>query len=130
MRRAHFRGPGGIAELQVVGRLLQVGVVRPGLQQQHRAVGVLGQPGGEGAPAGTCAYDDDVVFHCVLRLQKVDSRESGSDGTELIRHGLSLRQAAGHGGVVPGRLLYQPLDVLLQQVAVGGQLASGCPDPV
>ena len=51
VRRAHLRRPRRVAEFQVVGRLLQVNIVRPGLQEQHRAIGVFGQPGGEGAPA-------------------------------------------------------------------------------
>ena len=49
--RAHLGRAGRVAELQIVGGLLEVSVIGACLQQQHRAVGVFGQTGGKRAAA-------------------------------------------------------------------------------
>ena len=52
-----------VAVLQVVGVGLEIGVVRPGLQQQNRAVRVLGQAGSQYAPGRTGPDDYYVILH-------------------------------------------------------------------
>ena len=56
----HDVGGGGVAELHLIGQVLEVGVVGSGFQQQHRSVGVFAQPGGHDG-TGRAGADDDVV---------------------------------------------------------------------
>ena len=63
VRRALGRGVGLVAVLQVVGIMLVLGIVGPRLQQQNRAVRILGQTGGHGAASGSGPNHDHVVFH-------------------------------------------------------------------
>ena len=74
VRRSHLRGPRRVPELQVVRRLLQVGVVRPCLQQQHRAVWILGQSGGHRPTGRTGAYHDNVILHAVCSWGGAESQ--------------------------------------------------------
>ena len=55
-----------VAVLEVVGVEVKVGVVRPGLQHQHGAVGILGQPRRHRTAGRAGADDDDIVFHCAM----------------------------------------------------------------
>ena len=63
VRRPLGRSVRFVAVLQVVGIVFIFRVVRSRFQQQDGAVGVLGQPGGYGAAAGTGPYHDHIVFH-------------------------------------------------------------------
>ena len=59
----HDVGGGGVAELDLVGQLLEVGVVAAGLEQQDRDGGVFAEAGGDDGAGGPGADDDVVVFH-------------------------------------------------------------------
>ena len=49
----HYVGAGGVAELDLFRQMLEVGVVRPGFEQKHRAGRVFAQPRGYNGPGGT-----------------------------------------------------------------------------
>jgi len=51
----------GAADL--MGQVLDLGVVRTRLEQRDRSVRVLGQPRGQGAAGGSGSADDDVTWH-------------------------------------------------------------------
>ena len=52
-----------VAVLQVLGQMLEVGIVRARLQQQHRLVGVFREPVGQHTPCRASPDDNVVVFH-------------------------------------------------------------------
>src|SRR5262245_39828442 len=54
-----------VAQLEVIGQVRKVGVIRPGLQQEHRCMGVLGQAGCHNTPRGAGANDNHIVPHQV-----------------------------------------------------------------
>src|SRR5712691_1657584 len=54
-----------VAQLEVIGQVREVRVIRPGLQQEHRGAGVLGQAGRHDTPRGAGANDNDIVLHQV-----------------------------------------------------------------
>ena len=54
---------GGVAEFHFVRQVIEVGVVFARFQQQHRAVGVLGQACGQYGPRRPCANNYHVIFH-------------------------------------------------------------------
>ena len=60
----HDVGGGGVAELDLVGQLLEVGVVAAGLQQQDGYGGVFAETGGHDGAGGPGAHHDVVVLHC------------------------------------------------------------------
>ena len=62
----HYVYFGGVAELHFLRQSLEVRVVRPGLQQQHRDVGILGQPRGYDGTGGTGPNHDVVILHLWL----------------------------------------------------------------
>ena len=59
----HDVGGGGVAELDLVGKLLEIRVVAAGLQQQHRYGGVFAQAGCHDGAGGPGADHDVVVLH-------------------------------------------------------------------
>ena len=79
-----------VAELQVIGQMVEIGVVGAGLQEQDGLVGVLGQAGGDGSAGGASTHHDVVVTHRSLRWL------TGRDGGNTSR-----RPEGGQGG---GRL--------------------------
>src|SRR2546426_742036 len=54
-----------IAQLEVIGQVREVGVIRPGLQQEHRCTGILGQAGRHDTPRRASANDNHIVPHQV-----------------------------------------------------------------
>src|SRR6266568_5169192 len=54
-----------ITQLEVIGQVREAGVIRPGLQQEHRGTGVLGQAGRHDTPRGASANDNHIVPHQV-----------------------------------------------------------------
>src|SRR5215831_6416705 len=54
-----------VAQLEVIGQVREGGVIRPGLQQEHRGTGVLGQAGRHDTPRGAGANDNHIVPHQV-----------------------------------------------------------------
>ncbi len=50
----------------IVRQCHRIGVIGPGLDQQHPSSGILGQAGGERASGGTAADDDHVVAHFLI----------------------------------------------------------------
>ena len=73
----HRRGKLVIAELQVVGICLEVGVVRAGLQQKDGPVGVFGQARCQNTSSGPGPYDYDVILHSELLLFSLSLWEKG-----------------------------------------------------
>src|ERR1700676_734678 len=51
------------AAQEIVGALLDGGIIRTGLEQQDAAVGVLAQAGGQNGAGGSGATDNVVVLH-------------------------------------------------------------------
>ena len=58
-----YRCFAAVGEPDLVRDAFELGVISPGLKQENRAVGVLGESGGEGGARGARSYDDVVVFH-------------------------------------------------------------------
>ena len=56
-----------VAQLQIVGQVVEIGVIGAGFQQEDRLVGVLGQAGGDSAAGRPGAHHDVVVSHGNLR---------------------------------------------------------------
>ena len=63
MPRFRRLGGPGMPQTDVVGQVFRVGIIRPGLQQQHRDLRVFRQPRRRHRPGGTAADYDIVVFH-------------------------------------------------------------------
>ena len=78
----HDVGGGGVAELDLVGQLLELGVVRAGLQQEDGDGGVFAEAGGHDGAGGPGAHHDVVVFHgrspcCIARICGDDTAGAG-----------------------------------------------------
>ena len=73
MRRIPQFGVPGIPVLQVRRQGFQIRVIRPGFQQQHRPLRILGKAGGQHAPRGTGPNNNDIVLHNSLaeRLPRI-----------------------------------------------------------
>ena len=56
-------GGGGVAVLQLVGQVLEVGIVRPRFQKQDGSVRIFRKPRRHDAPSRPRPDDDNVVFH-------------------------------------------------------------------
>ena len=56
-------GVAALAVLEVVGEMLEIGVVRASFEEEDGEVGVFGEAGCKGASCGAGSDDDDVVFH-------------------------------------------------------------------
>ena len=56
-----------IAQFQVIGEMIEIGIIRPGLEQQDALVWVLGQTGCDGGAGRTGSNHDIVVPHRSLR---------------------------------------------------------------
>src|SRR5712691_3746887 len=57
--------PHVIAQFEVIGQVREGGVIRPGLQQEHRCTGVLRQAGRHDTPRRAGANDNHIVPHQV-----------------------------------------------------------------
>src|SRR5215510_2373460 len=77
--RAIGRQPHIVAELKVIGEMLEVRVIRSGLEEEHRSARILRQASREDTTSRACADDNHVVFHPILSsidLPHCDSRSS------------------------------------------------------
>ena len=63
MVAGHHVGLGGVAELHLLGQILEVRIVGPGLQQQHGLGRILGEPGCQDCARGTGANNHVVILH-------------------------------------------------------------------
>ena len=76
--RARVRGPGAeipdvvgvpdrdlaaVGKPDLIGDSFEFRIIGPGFEEEDRAVGVLGESGGEGGACGARSYDDVVVCH-------------------------------------------------------------------
>ena len=108
----------GVAELHLLRQTLEVGIVRPSLQQQHRHRRVFGQPRGDDGAGGTGPNHDVVVLHpgllnrtqsrndakpqrlplrhCALASWRLDKSVGGLDAFEV---GIGGRVVQGHGQI-------------------------------
>ena len=64
----------GVSVFEVVRQRFQVRVVRPGLQQQHRPLRVLGQTGRQYTAGRTGADNDYIILHNYLTLSVLTCR--------------------------------------------------------
>ena len=101
VRGVNGRGRLVVAELEVVGVGLEIWVVRPGLQKQHRLAGVFRQPAGQSAAGGTCAEDDVVVFHACLLTAHGPLRGKGA-GRASAGDILARSWGGRYGGLLGG----------------------------
>ena len=60
------------AQLEHFGQVVEVRIVRAGLKQQRRAVGVLGQPQRHDSPRSHTVDNDVIVFHGNRSLRGLD----------------------------------------------------------
>src|SRR5262249_45864464 len=68
------RQPDIVAQLEVSGEMLEVRVIRSGLEEEHRSSRVLRQAGCQDAPGRPGANDNDVVFHKTCSFMDVPLR--------------------------------------------------------
>ena len=80
----HHVGGGGVAELHLVGQVVEVGVIGAGLDQEHGGAGVFAQPGGDNGAGGAGADDDVVVLQDYPpRVRSVQFQENAGSGCRV-----------------------------------------------
>src|SRR5262249_31194898 len=82
--RAIGREPYIVAQLEIIGQVREGGVIWPGLQQEHRCPGVLGQAGRHDTSRGAGANDNHIVPHQVYSSLSLIIATQGLTSIDII----------------------------------------------
>ena len=123
----HDVGGGSVAVLDLIGKLLEIGVIRSRFEQQHRAVGVLAEARGHDGPCGTRSDYYMVVLHpWTLRITIPDC-----PSLDIIREpiGSQMNVLRYYGFSCPGRTPPEDENPPQSPFVKGGQKGDLSPTP-